>query len=103
MPSISTINSSALNQNNAQQLSSTQQIGLSPFFKLHFTLFAVPRGGTHSSGRYRYTQNTRRSPIQVSSNRISPYNIPRRQQSNPRTPEPLPEAPADAREEDLRR
>merc|ERR1711893_384184 len=32
MPSISTINSSALNQNNAQQLSSTQQI--------------VPRGGT---------------------------------------------------------
>ena len=28
MPSISTINSSALNQNNAQQISSTQQIGI---------------------------------------------------------------------------
>ena len=38
MPSISTINSSALNQNNAQQLSSTQQIGLSSF-QASFYLF----------------------------------------------------------------
>lgn len=125
MPSISTINSSssssALNQQNTaqqqQQLSSTQQI---------VPRAAVPGGSSSSSsvGRYRYSQSgqsSRRSPILVSSSaRLSPYNINSRhsnnavtsssssinqlnQQHQPRTPEPLPEAPADAPEEDLRR
>lgn len=57
----------------------------------------VPRGG---NVRLRYT-NPRRSPIQVSQNRISPYTVPRN--NNPRTPEPLPEASLETSEADLRR
>jgi len=84
LPSITTINSSA-QQNSA---SSTQQI--------------VPRGHTGNI-RLRYGSNPRRSPIQVSQNRISPYRLPPRSPNNPRTPEPLPEATVDTPEEDLRR
>lgn len=71
----------------AQNSSSTQQI--------------VPRGHT-GNVRLRYTSNPRRSPIQVSQHRISPYRVPR-SPNNPRTPEPLPEATVDTPEEDLRR
>ena len=62
----------------------------------------VPRGHTGNI-RLRYGSNPRRSPIQVSQNRISPYRLPPRSPNNPRTPEPLPEATVDTPEEDLRR
>ena len=49
----------------------------------------------------RYSNNSRRSPIHLSRNRISPYTIPRNS-INSRTPEPLPET-NDVSEEQVRR
>lgn len=49
----------------------------------------------------RYSNNSRRSPIQLSQTRISPYTIPR-YSINSRTPEPLPET-SDVNEEQMRR
>ena len=99
LPSITTINSSA-QQNSA---SSTQQIGnFSLKYGATVKYNLVPRGHTGNI-RLRYGSNPRRSPIQVSQNRISPYRLPPRSPNNPRTPEPLPEATVDTPEEDLRR
>ena len=61
------------------------------------------RGGppTGNLPRIRYSNNSRRSPIQLSQTRISPYTIPRNS-INSRTPEPLPET-NDVSEEQVRR
>ena len=44
---------------------------------------------SREASRLRYAINSRRSPIQLSQNRVSPY--PSRNSINSRTPEPLPE------------